>query len=520
MNILLVAINAKFIHSSLAVLNLRGSLKPELQQHVKIMEFTINQGESLILSEIYHAKPHAIAFSCYIWNIELVRALIGNLKKILPHVPIIIGGPEITAPEEGVDIAVVGEGEGPFASIVQGIVNGETLHSINTSCPHLPLEDIPFAYPQGFDAFTNRILYYETSRGCANKCGYCLSSATEGVRFLPLARVESDLARFLCAGVKQVKFVDRTFNCAAAHAMAIWAYLIKHDNGFTNFHFEIAGEFLTDEAFELLATARQGLFQFEMGVQTTNAQTLQSINRATNTTQLLENARRVMSLGNIHLHLDLIVGLPYEGYESFSQSFNDVFLCYPHKLQVGFLKVLKGSQLHGQAALHGIKYSSRAPYQVLETKYIKYAQVDMIHNIEHMVETFYNACGFFSSIRYLVQCFSTPFNFFEKLAVHWHACSNHLVSHKKAALYTFLHDFAQTYLPCHLTQLCELLKYDMLQTENVRLFPAWISAYYTPNNKQITRNSAQHSFLYDVVAYKNAPQLPLKKQDTVVQFEY
>lgn len=523
MNILLVAINAKYIHSSLAVCNLYGYLNDDEKKHVHVKEFTVNQSEAFIVSELFRAMPSVLAFSCYIWNIDIVLSIAETFKKILPHVSIIIGGPEVSYENnvlKNIDIIVRGEGEEPFRRIVQGLLKGEPLHSINLDTSPPPLKDIPFAYQNGFESLTNRIIYYETSRGCANRCGYCLSSITKGVRFLSWPRVKNDLDKFLAAGVKQVKFIDRTFNCAKKHAMAIWQYLIDHDNGVTNFHFEIAGERIDEDAFALLAQARNGLFQFEIGVQSTNPVTLESINRATDTGRLLTNAKRLKQLGSIHLHLDLIVGLPFENYESFAKSFNDVFLCYPHKLQVGFLKLLKGSQLRKDATVHGIKYKQAAPYQVLETNFITFAQIDKLHHVEHMVETFYNGTGFKTAIRYILSHFPTPFNFFETLATYWYDCGNHLVSHKKFTLYTFLYNFAQKFLPGEMRPICELLKFDMLLAENVRAFPAWVDEYYTPDNRQITRNTAIHRFQYDVMAYKRTPQHPLQKGETVVHFDY
>jgi len=329
-NIILVAINAKYIHSSLAAYSLYAYLNEEEKQHVQIQEFTVNQPEELILSELFRLKPDALAFSCYIWNIHMVLSLVETFKKIMPEVPIIVGGPEASYEYEellsqGVDIIVRGEGEELFKKLVQSFLHAGLSPGMQPNVILAPPEDIPpldaipFAYESGFTHLQNRIIYYETSRGCVNRCGYCLSSATEGVRFLSWERIKSDLDKFISAKVKQVKFVDRTFNCAKHHAFAIWEYLILNDNGVTNFHFEIAGELLDDEMLTLLGKARKGLFQFEIGVQSTNSTTLESIRRTTDTTKLFENVRKLKPLGNIHLHLDLIVGLPHEDYRSFIQ---------------------------------------------------------------------------------------------------------------------------------------------------------------------------------------------------------
>jgi len=492
MNIILVAINAKYIHSSLAAYSLYAYLNENEKKRVKIKEFTVNQQEDFIVSELLHAKPAVLAFSCYIWNIDMVMSLIETFKKVLPNIQIVVGGPEVSYDFSSnlVDIIIRGEGEEAFKQIVQGFTPKTEFESSS-----LPLENIPFPYPtEIFPTLQNRIIYYETSRGCVNRCGYCLSSATEGVRFLPWERVQSDLDKFLLAKVKQVKFVDRTFNCSKHHAISIWKHLIQNDNGITNFHFEIAGEQLDNETLTLLSTARKGLFQFEIGVQSTNPKTLECIRRTTDTVRLFENVRKLMAFGNIHLHLDLIVGLPYEDYQSFKQSFNDVFACFPHKLQIGFLKLLKGSQLRKNAEKYGIVYKKNAPYGVLKTDFITFEEVNHIKKIEHMVETFYCGTGFSSTIQFMLAHFATAFDLFDSLAVHWEANNYHLVSHKKMAMYSFLHAFGEKSLPDKLRQICELLKFDMLLQENVRTFPEWITAYYTPDNRLITRTTGVHAF--------------------------
>jgi len=530
MNIILVAINAKYIHSSLAAYSLYAYLSEEEKQHVQIQEFTVNQPEALVVSELFRAKPDVLAFSCYIWNIGMVMSLVETFKKIMPHVQIIAGGPEASYEydgllSQGVDIIVRGEGEEPFKTLVQSFLQKSHHNApIYEPAESIPLEYIPFAYESGFANLQNRIIYYETSRGCMNRCGYCLSSATKGVRFLPIERVKSDLDKFISAGVKQVKFVDRTFNCAKHHALAIWEYLIRNDNGLTNFHFEIAGELLDGEMLTLLAKARKGLFQFEIGVQSTNPRTLECIQRKTDTHKLFENVRRLKLNGNIHLHLDLIVGLPYEDYASFKQSFNDVFTCFPHKLQVGFLKLLKGSQLRKDAEMYGIEYKKNAPYNVLKTDFVSFAEINQVHKIEHMVETFYSATGFYSTVRFMLVNFATPFDFFDALAMYWEEKNYHTMSHKKMAMYSLLHKFGENFLPDKLHHICELLKFDMLLQENVRTFPSWINDYYQPDNRKIDRTTAVHVFDYNICAWlrqlEQNPAAPLKAQKIEVHFDY
>jgi len=521
--ILLVAINAKYIHSALGVYSLYNYLSPEEKAHVEIKEFTVNQSEELITSEILRAPPDVLAFSCYIWNIKVIESLIETFKQTKPDIPIILGGPEVSFEHEylynlGADIIVQGEGEEPFKKLVQKAIKREAFIKGETFTGCAPLESIPFTYPSGFDHTKNRIIYYETSRGCVNNCAFCLSSTTKGVCFLPWERVKSELDIFLTAKLPQVKFIDRTFNSHKKHAMQIWQYLIENDNGITNFHFEIAGDTLDDETLALLSTARNGLFQFEIGVQSVNPQTLAAINRKTDTEKLLENIKRLKHANNIHIHLDLIVGLPFEDYESFKHSFNRVFEVRPHKLQVGFLKFLKGSRLRQQAATFGAKYKKEPPYEVLETDFITFEQVNHIKKIEHMVETFYGSKGFESCVRYFLEKFSSPFELFDLLAQQWERESKHLVAHKKAVLYTFLHDFAATHLPEEIMLLKELLKYDMLLQENVRTFPAWIDNYYKPDNRLITRTTAIHSFEYTIFSWQNGGEL--KQETNHVEYNY
>ena len=558
MNIILTAINAKYIHSSLAAYSLYEYLSDDEKQHVKIMEFTINQQEDLIVSELLRTKPDVLAFSCYIWNIDLIMSIIETFKKIMPHLPIILGGPEVSYDSEpdsqgkctGIkneaysllaDIIVKGEGEDAFKEIVAQFINRKTNKFFLSSpssypsqeglCPTemngggkeaiepqntqpLSLDSIPFVYTNRLPSLNNRIIYYETSRGCVNSCGFCLSSATKGVRFLSQQRIESDLNKFLTEKVKQVKFVDRTFNCNRSHALFIWEFLIKNDNGITNFHFEIAGELLSSDMLKLLNTARKGLFQFEIGVQSTNPKTLAAISRKTNTEKLFKNVNTLMSFGNIHLHLDLIVGLPHECYISFQKSFNDVFALRPHKLQIGFLKLLKGSQLHKDAERYGIVYKKNAPYNVLKTDFITFDEINNIHKIEHMVETFYGSKGFNASVKLLLCSFNSPFTLFDSLASHWEQCGYHLVSHKKMAMYSFLHSFVLQFLPDKVHQICELLKFDMLLQENIRSFPSWVTEYYQPDNKLITRTVGVHTFAYDILSWLEhpLPSVPQKNE--------
>jgi len=494
MKIILVAINAKFIHSSLSVRCLRS-------ENVHVREFTINQPEDLIISELFSQSPDMLAFSCYIWNIEMVNSIVRTFRKILPSVKIILGGPEITEEHENADISVIGEGELAFKEIIEG---NQALKKVYKTTEVVALEDIPFAYTK-FEE--NKILYYESSRGCVNNCAYCLSSTTKGVRFMPMERAKADLFVFLSNKVKQVKFVDRTFNSNKKHATEIWRYLIENDNGTSNFHFEIAGDLLDDDMLSLIAQARKGLFQFEIGVQSTNEKTLNAIGRKTNTAKLFENVAKLKTAGNVHLHLDLIAGLPFEDYSTFVRSFNDVMRCYPDKFQLGFLKLLKGSALRADANKYGIKFKDSAPYEILENDFISFAELNTLKKVENMLDLFYNSSGFKTYIKYMMR--ENPYDFFHSLALYWEQKGYHLLAHKKMALYTILYEFSDRSLKAR-----ELLKFDMLCWENIRSFPYWIEEYYRYDNKNLTKFSGIHTFKYDI--FSDA----LQEKEIRVSFNY
>ena len=542
--IILVAINAKYIHSALAVRSLYAYLSPQEKEYVHIKEFTVNQSEDLIISELFSLKPDVLAFSCYIWNIEMVISLAQTFKKILPDTKIVVGGPEVSyeceAPlANSIDFIIAGEGEQAFKALIQAFIDESTIahpKQVVTESHHLPLDEIPFPYESEFHDFKHRIIYYESSRGCPFGCSFCLSSATQGVRFLSLDRVKADLTQFLSAEIdgekiRQVKFVDRTFNGDKKHAMDIWKYLIKNDNGITNFHFEISGALLDDEMIDLIGQARKGLFQFEMGVQSTNLTTLEAINRNMDRLKqqkLFENIRKLKALGTVHLHLDLIVGLPYEDYFSFIQSFNDVMACYPHQLQVGFLKLLKGSDLQKNSKKYGVQYKTRAPYEILTNNFIDFEAVNKLKKIEHMVELFYNTGGYQSFIRFMLQKFKSPFDFFDALAMFWETNAYHRAAHKKGVLYTILYEFGIKKSPSDTRAICELLKFDMLLQDNIRTFPNWVDSYYSYDSKQVTRTTAIHSFCYDVYSWLNTTSFAfgdnridsLQQKDIKLYFDY
>ncbi|MBE5922147.1 MAG: DUF4080 domain-containing protein [Lachnospiraceae bacterium] len=518
MRFLLTAINSKFIHTNPAVRSLQAAAGA-LCQHVQVAEFTINHRADWILEQIYRCHPDGIGFSCYIWNIEMIRALLPNLRKLLPDVPIWLGGPEVTydakkqlskLPE--VTGIMVGEGENTFRELLTYYCNGGTLSDISglvyrdaatgeilETMPRTltDLSALPFLY-ENLKDFDNKIIYYESSRGCPFRCSYCLSSIDKAVRFRDLALVKKELAAFLKARVPQVKFIDRTFNASAKHAMEIWQFLLENDNGVTNFHFEIEAALLSDEALELLQKMRPGALQFEIGVQSTNRHTLQEIRRHASFDKIAETVRKINSFHNIHQHLDLIAGLPYEDYASFAHSFNDVYALAPEQLQLGFLKVLRGSHMYEMADHYGIAYRKNAPYEVLYTKWISYDELIRLKGIEEMVETYYNSRQFTNVLSWLVPQFETPFAMYEALADYHEAHNLFGIQHSRAGKYENLRNFIHSLNAdaTHFTKIADnLLTYDWYLRENSKKRPAFapdlkpfaedIRRYYSNTHKRL-----------------------------------
>ena len=493
MKLLLTAINAKFIHSSLAIRSLK-QYAACFGEQIVLQEFTINQDPDYILEQLFRQHPDAIGFSCYIWNREMILQLAENLKKISPQTMIFLGGPEVSydarellASFPQVDLVIRGEGEATFLELAGHLLEGTpALADIagitwqmpdgsiaeNIPRPPLALADIPFVY-HDLSGFSHRIIYYETQRGCPYQCQYCLSSVEKGVRFLPEERVKQDLDVFLAQKVMQVKFVDRTFNCSRRHARMIWQYLMDHDNGVTNFHMEITADLLDDETIEMLHHARKGLFQFEIGVQTTNPQTMQAIRRAVSFDKLSEVVRKIKAGENIHVHLDLIAGLPLEDYTSFGHSFDDVYRLEPDQLQLGFLKLLKGSGLRRDAEQYHICFRSQPPYEVLETDCLPYADLCRHKLVEEMVETFYNSPKALRTIQFIGTVVPSPFAFFQALGDYWDEMGYRAVKHTRADYSRLFYEFCTTQdsLTPYLDVIADLLRFDLYLGENARRMP-------------------------------------------------
>lgn len=508
MKVLLTALNAKYIHSSLALRSLKAYADPE-GKYTQIREYTINNRIEFIVSDIYKEKPDYIGFSCYIWNIEMIKIIARRLKKVLPNTIMVFGGPEVSYEgakfiEENpfADLVMKGEGEGTYKNLltiwteggdysdIKGIIYRDGSEIIeNDNAEPMKLDDIPFVYDD-VDEFKNKIIYYETQRGCPYNCQYCLSSIEKGVRFLSPERVISDLQFFLDNKVKQVKFVDRTFNANHEHAMRIWKYIMEHDNGVTNFHMELTADILRDEAMEMLKGARKGLFQFEIGVQSTNESTIDAIKRNAEFGGITDVVKKIAEGGNIHQHLDLIAGLPYEGYESFGRSFNDVYDLEPAQLQLGFLKLLKGSGLRRDAEKYGIVYADEAPYEVLYTKEMSFDEMLKLKGIEEMVETFYNSGKALSAVKFAIEKMGNPFKFFEDLSFWWTDNGFDEVSHGKMDLYAKIFEFFNQYesLKDHIGELKELLRYDIYYGDNMKNIPESLERCMSEEEKAFERD--------------------------------
>ena len=494
MKVLLVGINAKYIHSNPAIYSLLAYAKKQgLGEYIELAEYTINQQREQILMDIYEKQPDVVAFSCYIWNIDMVLHLIGEVHQVLPKVDIWLGGPEVSFHPDQllkkysyVSGIMIGEGEETFSELVSNYVKLDKAYlkqdafskiaGLYLDTGYTPerccmnLDDIPFFYEDLTD-FENRIVYYESSRGCPFRCSYCLSSIDKQLRFRSLNLVKQELLFFLENKVPQVKFIDRTFNAKHEHCMEIWSFIKEHDNGITNFHFEISADLLKKDELEILSSMRDGLVQLEIGVQTTNPQTIQAINRTMNLDKLQFSVEKINATQNIHQHLDLIAGLPYEDYESFHKSFNDVYRMRPEQLQLGFLKVLKGSAMEEKSEEYGIVYHHDAPYEVLYTNWLSYADVIRLKGIEEMVELFYNSGQFVYTIAYLEYVIGDAFMMYERLARFYKEKGLLTASSKRISHYENLLEFVQNEYDELAVLFKELLIFDCYLRENMKTYP-------------------------------------------------
>ena len=531
MKILLAACNAKYIHSNLAVYDLKA-YSSDYDEHVILREYTINQPKDEILKDIYSSGADVVCFSCYIWNISFVRELIRDLVKILPKTAFWAGGPEVSYDAEKfltempeMTGVMVGEGEKTFHDLLEFYIDGkDSLEEISGIAYRtgdkiihngwrelMDLSAIPFVY-EHLEKFENRIIYYESSRGCPFSCSYCLSSIDKKLRFRDLELVKKELQFFLDHRVPQVKFVDRTFNCKHEHAMTIWKYILEHDNGVTNFHFEISADLIREEEMELMSQMRPGLIQLEIGVQSTNPETIRAIHRHMDLKKLEHCVNRVHSFRNIHQHLDLIAGLPYEDYDTFHQSFNDVYRMKPDQLQLGFLKVLKGSLMQKEAEGYGIVYKEKEPYEVLSTNWLTYGEVLKLKMVESMVEVYYNSGQFWHTLEYLVPLEKDAFTFYEKLGSFYEKKGYSEISHSRMRRYEILLEYLQEETDVPTEVAAQKMLYDLYLREKLKKRPV-----FAPDQKQY--ETAVWNYRKNNQVSKTA-HIEVFENGTVILFDY
>jgi len=494
MKILLAACNAKYIHSNPAVYDLRA-FADCYRDSILLREYTINQTKDEVMKDIFRSGADIVCFSCYIWNISYIRDLLPDLKKILPGTAFWAGGPEVSFDGENflkenpsLTGIMMGEGESTFLDLAAYYLEGKgSLEAIpgiiyrrDDKMTHnglrelMDLSQVPFTYEHVED-FANRIIYYESSRGCPFSCSYCLSSVDKKLRFRELSLVKKELQFFLDKKVPQVKFVDRTFNCRHDHAMEIWQYIYDHDNGITNFHFEVSADLIREEELELMSRMRPGLIQLEIGVQSTNPETIQAIRRTMNLDRLKKTVAQIKSYGNIHQHLDLIAGLPYEDYQSFRNSFCQVYRMEPDQLQLGFLKVLKGSAMYEEAAQYQILYKEKEPYEVLSTRWLSYEEILKLKMVESMVEVYYNSGQFQHTLGWIMERVENPFDFFESLGAFYEEKGYSEISHSRIRRYEILLEFLQEKTAISWETASRYMVYDLYLREKLKKRPDFAS---------------------------------------------
>ncbi|MDK2918059.1 MAG: hypothetical protein PWQ37_792 [Candidatus Petromonas sp.] len=566
MKTLLTTLNSKYIHSSLAIRYLKSFVEKDFSE-IYIEEYTVNNDLDYILGEIYKGDYDIVCFACYIWNIAETLEIVKNLKKVNKDVRIVLGGPEVSyGPKEilnrhkYIDYIVYGEGEVTFKELLNFLIKergkideikglayrqGENIYINESRAPIEKLDHIPFPY-EDFKELENRIVYYESSRGCPFNCQYCLSSTIKGVRYFSLDRVKNDLKKFVDANVKQVKFVDRTFNASKKHCLEVMKYLKDIDNGRINFHFEITAGLLDEEILDFLKDIREGLFQFEIGVQSTNEDTIKEIRRNADFDKISHVCKKLATFGNIHLHLDLIAGLPLEDYRTFLNSFNEVYNLKPDKLQLGFLKLLKGSGIRMNEQKYGYIYKDNPPYEVLENDFISYGEILRLKYIEEMVELYYNSHNFDFSVEFIINnYFESPSKFYENLSIYWENNGYHHFSHKRDTLYEILLGFYIYNGFKGVEVFKELLKFDYLRNKRGNLpkflesieivdfknrchvflqnegnVERFLPKYKGKAAKKIIKSIHFEAFKYDVLSLKDIKSVREYRDITVILFDY
>ena len=512
MKILITTLNSKFIHSSLSIRYLKSYVKNEFPD-IEIQEYTINQNIDYIVGDIFKRNVDIVAFSCYIWNIEHILHISEALKLVNPNIKIILGGPEVSFDGEEIirnnsfiDFIIYGEGEETFKELliklknkadnyksIKGLIfqKNEKVYVTEPRPLIQNLDTIPSPFEDDLEDLKNKIVYFESSRGCPFNCRFCLSSTIKGVRFFSIERVKRDLKRLIDAKVKQVKFVDRTFNARKDYALEIMNFIVEQNVSNINFHFEVTAHLLDEDILNFLQNVPRGLFQFEIGVQSTNPQTLEAIDRVTNIEKLKNVVTRIKSYNNIHQHLDLIAGLPYEDLNSFKKSFNEIYSLRPEKLQLGFLKLLKGSELRNKKDLYGFKFLNKPPYEVLENNYIKYKDILKLKGIEDLVEKYGNEFYFENSLSYIMNNFyKSPFEFYESFAEYWERKGLSNESHGRIDLYRILLDFYEENINRNVKLFKDILRFDFICNTKSPTIPEFLK-----NSNEDIPKQMKHNFL-------------------------
>lgn len=542
MKIVLTTLNSKFIHSSLSIRYLKAYVEDIID--VELKEFTINQDLNYIASQLFKTNADLIGFSVYIWNLTETLRICEILKTVKPEIKILLGGPEVSFDSKEIlekypfiDYIIYGEGEESFREfLIKFLERSEDFRDLKglsfrkdnliiTNSPRPLIRDlnlIPSPYKNIGDDFKNKIVYFESSRGCPFNCKFCLSSTIKGVRYFNIDRVKEELDNLIKAKVKQVKFVDRTFNANKKYAMEIMNFIMDRNPEGINFHFEVTAHLLDDEMLDFLANVKEGLFQFEIGVQSTNLKTIEAIGRTTDFPKLKKVAKRIKSFKNIHQHLDLIAGLPYEDYKTFKKSFNDVYDIKPEKIQLGFLKLLKGSALRIDEEKYGFKYIDLPPYEILENDYIKYEEIIKLKSIEELVEKYYNEGYFENSLEYIITNFyEGPFDFYEDLSQYWEENNYYELSISRTRLYEILMDFYSYKAFKGLELFKEILKYDFIKNNKNAKLPL---GFYTNNilSQEVIHRILKDEVLLDkyLAHYKDLPTKKIINNIRIESFKY